>query len=201
MKYSPLLLLSLCLLTACATGIPLEKYEIDKATPQAFDLCHGYSCTYKTPTGFTDAEWADIRSVFTRNAAANDEDERAKIAKAIALMESYSGAKTGTDEDAGEAVSLKTSTLQMDCIDETVNTTQYLTFIQNAGLLKYHEVAEPTHRGYFIDGRWPHNSAVIRNLNSKSLYVVDAFYRKNGEEPYIVPRDLWLGGWSPNKSL
>ncbi len=201
MKYAPLLLLVLCLLTACATGIPLEKYEIARATPQAFNLCHGYSCTYKTPTGFTDAEWNNIRYIFTQNAAANDTEERARIAAAIARMEQYSGAKTGTDEDAGEAVSLKTSTLQMDCIDETVNTTQYLTFIQEAGLLKFHEVAQPTHRGYFIDGRWPHNSAVIRDLNSKTLYVVDAFYRKNGEEPYILPRDVWLDGWSPDKPI
>ena len=44
----------------------------------------------------------------------------------------------------------------MDCIDETVNTAQYIAMLGEAKLLRYYVGAEPTHRGYFIiDGRWP----------------------------------------------
>ena len=111
-------------------------------------------------------------------------------------MEKFSGEKTGTHEDVGEAVRFKTSTKQMDCIDETVNTTTYIKFLNEEGLLKFHEPALPVHRGYFIDGRWPHNSAVIREKDGP-LYVVDSFYRANGQEPHIVPRTDWVNGWRP----
>ncbi len=126
------------------------------------------------------------------------ESERSKIAKAIAQMERYSGAKTGTDEDMAQASSIKSSNKQMDCLDETVNTTMYVGFLQQAGLLKFHEVAEPVHRGYIFDGRWPHNSAVIQEIdNARAMYVVDSFYRENGQEPYIKPRQDWINGWRP----
>jgi hypothetical protein len=189
-------LLSCLALAACSTGISTQKYNNAPATPDSFVLCHGYSCTSKTPTGFTNAEWMAVESVF-EPAPKTAEDERSKIGRALALMERQIGAKTGTDEDIGAAVTRKTSRLQLDCIDETVNTTHYVGFLQKAGWLKFHEITEPTHRGYFIDGRWPHNTAVIREKETGTLWAVDTFYRPNGEEPYILPRADWLAGWKP----
>ena len=37
----------------------------------------------------------------------------------------------------------------------------------------------------------------MRDTVSGELFVVDSFYRKNGEEPYIMPRAQWLAGWKP----
>lgn len=184
-------------LSGCATGIPVKKYNDAPASPEAFMLCHGYSCTHKSPAGFTDSEWKNIQGIFRKTPAKTAEAERSKIGQAIAMMERYSGARTGTDDDDAEAVGIKRNNMQLDCIDETVNTTMYVGFLQKAGALKFHEVAEPTHRGYLIDGKWPHNTAVIRETASGELFVVDSFYRKNGEEPYIMPRALWLAGWKP----
>lgn len=181
-------------LCGCATGINPDKYNADQATREGFQLCHGYSCTYKSAAGFTDVEWKKIAKNFP---AKTSEAERSKIGKAIAMMEGFSGAKTGTSVDLPMAVSFKENNQQLDCIDETVNTTHYIEFLQEAGLLKFHGVAEPTHRGYFIDGRWPHNTAVIREKETGMLFAVDSFYRANGEEPYILPRQDWLAGWKP----
>ena len=160
-------------------------------------LCHGYSCTKKGEAGFSKAEWNSILAIFSNNPAKDAEAERSKIGRAIALMEQYSGARTGTDDDDAEAISIKRNLKQLDCIDETVNTTMYVGFLQQAGVLKFHEITDPTHRGYLIDGKWPHNTAVIREKENGGLFVVDSFYRKNGEEPYIMPRAQWLGGWKP----
>lgn len=113
------------------------------------------------------------------------------------MMEGFVGAKTGTNQDMIEASRFKENQYQLDCIDETVNTSQYITMLHHAKLLRYYELAEPTHRGYFIDGRWPHNTAVIKDVSSDELWVVDSFYRGNGEPPYIVPREDWLNGWRP----
>lgn len=184
-------------LAGCATGIPVKKYNDLPASPESFMLCHGYSCTKKSEAGFSNAEWNTILAVFSKNPAKDAEAERAKIGRAIALMEQYSGAKTGTDDDDAEAVGIKRNLKQLDCIDETVNTTMYIGFLQKAGVLRFHEGAEPTHRGYLIDGKWPHNTAVIRETGNGALFVVDSFYRKNGEEPHIMPRSTWLAGWKP----
>lgn len=184
-------------LVACSTGIPIKKYNDLPAQPQAFTLCHGYSCTQKTEAGFSDAEWNNVLAIFRSNPAKDSAAERIKLGKAIALMERYSGAKTGTDDDDAEATGSKRNKMQLDCIDETINTTHYVGFLQKAGALKFHEVADPTHRGYLIDGKWPHNTAVVRDTSTGELFVVDSFYKKNGEEPYIMPRETWLDGWKP----
>lgn len=184
-------------LAACSTGLPIKKYNDLPAEPQAFTLCHGYSCTHKSAAGFSDAQWSNVLAIFRNNPAKTAEAERAKLGKAIALMEQYSGAKTGTDDDDAEATGSKRNNMQLDCIDETINTTHYVGFLQKAGALKFHEVWEPTHRGYLIDGKWPHNTAVVRDTTNGELFVVDSFYKKNGEEPYIMPRATWLAGWKP----
>lgn len=184
------------LLCGCATGINPHKYNNEPVKQDRFTICHGYSCTHKSAAGFSDKQWKSIAAIFkgkTKDAKA----ERSKIAKAIARMEQYTGKKTGTDEDLPMAGAFKESGYQLDCIDETVNTTQYLTMLQEAKLLKFHEPANPTHRGYLFDGRWPHNTAVMRETGNGDLWVVDSFYRANGEEPYIVPRAAWLAGWRP----
>lgn len=196
MKY--LLPLAFCaLLSACATGIPIQKYNDEPVAREAFMLCHGYSCTHKSKAGFNDAEWSKINSIFKSRPAKNAVDERKKIGLALAQMEKISGAKTGTDDDDKEAVGIKRNKFQLDCIDETINTTHYIGFMQEAGLLQFHEITEPTHRGYILDGTWPHNTAVIVEKENGALWAMDTFYRANGEEPYIVPRADWLAGWKP----
>ena len=190
------LIFPVLLLSACSTGISTQKYNDHPGKSDDFMLCHGYSCTHQSQGGFTEAQWRKVGAIFkkpSKNAVA----ERGKIATAIAMMERFSGVKTGTNIDDAEAVGLKTGPKQMDCIDETVNTTAYIGFLQKEGWLKFHQGTEPTHRGYIFDGTWPHNTAVIREIKTGDLWAVDSFYRKNGEAPYIVPRADWLKGWKP----
>lgn len=195
MNRLPFVLLGL-LLAGCSTGIAVDKYNAAPASRASFMQCHGYSCTTKTATGFTEADWKKVVAIF-RPPARTAEEERSKIAAALALMERQIGVKTGTSEDLPMAGMVKESTLQLDCIDETVNTTHYIEFLQDAGLLRFHEITEPTHRGYIFDARWPHNTAVLREKDNGVLWAVDTFYRANGEEPYILPRSDWLAGWKP----
>lgn len=184
-------------LCACSTGIDTRKYNALSTDTGDFSICHGYGCSHKSLTSFTDKEWRSIAKIFTSSPVKSAAAERSKIGKAIAKMEKISGQKTGTSADLKEAVSFKENIHQLDCIDETVNTTQYIAMLQKAGLLKFHERAEPAHRGYLIDGRWPHNTAVLREVKGGTLWAIDSFYRANGEEPYIVPREDWLSGWKP----
>lgn len=192
------LFLPVFILAACSTGIPLEKYAPQDQSRDAFTFCHGYSCTHKVPAGFDEAEWKKVAQIFRSKPAKTPEAERSKIAAAIARMESVIGVKTGTDHDLAEARSIKEDKGQMDCIDETMNTSRYLEFLEDNGLLQFHERALPVHRGYFLNG-WPHNTATIREIPSGQRYAVDSFYRDNGQEPYILAVEQWLTGWNPHK--
>ncbi len=187
------------LLSACSTGIPLDKYAPQKQNRDDFTFCYGYSCTSKKQTEFTESEWKSVTALF-KPAAKTPELERSKIAAAIAKMERIIGAKTGTSHDLPEARGRKEDAFQMDCLDETVNTSRYIGFLQSAGLLKFHEVGEPVHRGYIVDGAWPHNTAVVQETATKKQFVVDSFYKANGQEPYILPAKDWLAGWKPKGS-
>ena len=87
---------------------------------------------------------------------------------------------------------------QLDCIDETVNTSLYLRFFDEKGLLKFHTIATPARRGMFIDGSWPHNTAVVTDNKTGAQYAIDSWYGNNGDLPDIVPLQEWLDGWKPS---
>jgi len=187
------------LIGGCATGIPVQRYIDPPEGRAAFELCHGYSCAFKTKAGFSDAQWREIQSILKENPAKTAQQERPKIASAIARMEFFAGLQAGTQNDKGEADTIRQSPYQQDCIDETINTTHYLGFLQQDGLLRFHTPSNPMHRGFFVDGRWPHNTAVIREMATGQDFAVDSFYRSNGQEPYIISRQDWLSGWTPDQ--
>ena len=85
----------------------------------------------------------------------------------------------------------------MDCIDETVNTDLYLSFLQTAGVFKFHEKTGPLHRGYFVDGMWPHNTAAAVERDSGAVYAIDSYYHDNGVKIDAVEKDVWLDRWRP----
>lgn len=190
------LLLSLCsvlFLVGCSpsTGLNLGYYPDPQATPQKFIHCHGYGCAQKTYVGFNAYQWKKIRKIFKKKSK-NAKSERDKIAKAIALMEKYVGELDGTKDDLPKAPIVRTSDTELDCIDETVNTIKYLKFLQSDDLLKWHGSIKPVHKGYFINGVYPHNSAAIEETATGIFYVVDSYIFKNGEEPVIRTLKDWL---------
>ena len=89
----------------------------------------------------------------------------------------------------------------MDCIDETVNTALYLILLNEKRPFRFHDLHDPVHRGYFIDGRWPHNSAAIQDKKTKEIFVIDSYYKANGRTPHIVLLDKWFAGWRPESSV
>jgi hypothetical protein len=77
----------------------------------------------------------------------------------------------------------------MDCIDEQKNTTTYLRIFDQQGHLRHHDVLHHVFRAPWILN--PHNSAQIRDRQTGECYVVDSWYRDNGQPPYIQPVKDW----------
>ncbi len=180
----------------CTGGLNVERYTNLQSTAKRFTVCHGYGCVFLSSASLTRHQWQELIVLF-QPPATNAQWERRKIAEAIGLMEQFVGDATGTSSDEGRTSFIFPTPGQMDCIDETVNTSLYLHFLEDAGFLVWHEVADPVRRGYLLDGNWPHNSAVVKEKESGRGFAVDSWFFDNGREPSIVPVEEWLAGWRP----
>ena len=80
---------------------------------------------------------------------------------------------------------------QMDCLDETANTTSLLVELDTRGLLAHHHAARPELRGFFFDGRYPHFTAVIVEGKAGIEWAVDPWRHAPGQRPDILPLSQW----------
>lgn len=165
--------------------------------PAHFSVCHDHGCATVDQLALNEHEWRSIQRLFSRTASSPDQ-EREFIARAIARFETVVGKHTGTWNDKGGDLKGLGQDGQMDCIDESTNTTTYLRVLQGAGLLHWHTVEDRATRGWFLFG-WPHTTAVIRDTRSGELYAVDSWFEDNGKPPHIVPLKQWKDGWQPGK--
>ena len=157
------------------------------AATQEIVQCYDFGCKSTRSVEFSQAEWARIRNVFNPPAL-SAWLEKQQIRQAIALMEQYSGAKTGTYQDKAGNYGGEDLPFQQDCIDESTNTYQYLLALEHRALLNWHQVAEKKRRIVWFATHW---SAVIRENATQQLYAVDSWYRDNGEPPYIQRLEDW----------
>ena len=196
----PLLILSAALwVTGCssaANGL-FDKYAGPQATRDSFVVCHGFSCRYTERVNLTDSEWSQILNMFELDSTSAAQ-ERDRIRQAVARLEQILGPKSGTELDRRRAPNTGKKG-QQDCIDESVNTMTYLTFLDRDGKLKYHDIGRAEVRGKIIDGKWPSNTATITEKATGERFVVDSFFHQNGELPEVVTLNLWMTGWRPDK--
>ena len=160
-----------------------------------FSICFDHGCASVAAVSLSEQQWLWVSNFFISQAK-TPEEERQRIAWAIALLEKIVGKLTGTDNDKGGDLEGLGQPGQMDCIDESTNSTTYLRILSQAGLLKWHEVEDRVTRGWFITG-WPHTTAVIRDTQDNQRYAVDSWFLDNGEQPFVVPLEIWKSGWDP----
>lgn len=184
------------LLSACARGQEfVTAYAESEPTPANFTICYGYGCMTKAKVQISPAGWSKVKAVF-KSTPRTPAEERATVAKAIALLEQKVGSATGTDVDEPGADLFAKNKFQQDCIDETVNTTTYLKLLKRDNLIRFHKIGEAAWRGQFID-RWPHNTAVLVENKTGASWAIDSWFFANGAEPVVVPLKKWKAGWSP----
>lgn len=190
----------LLLLTAASSQSPVFVRDdlITRPTPERFSVCHNGTCDQVSTVSLKKTQWNSIRSLFAASAK-TPTMERQLIARSIALFEQVVGQYTGTFKDKGGNLKGIFQSGQMDCIDESTNTTFYLMMLKNAGLLKWHSVEQPSTRYYSIF-TIPHTSAVIKENISGHRYAVDSWFRANGKDADIIPIKKWRRGWTPNKT-
>lgn len=194
-------ILSVLLLAACSSGPGdyqsyLAGRQVGPSTPENIRHCRAYGCKIITNVHINEKDWRQIVKIF-RPKAKNAEQERQRIAKAIGLFERKIGPLTGTDHDE-RGTFRNTGEDQLDCVDESTNTTTYLAILEQEKLLKFHTVQGPTMRFPIVHaGRWPHQTAVITETKTGIPYAVDSWFRDNGADADIIELKEWKEGWKP----
>ncbi|MGB0719619.1 MAG: hypothetical protein ACPGRX_04045 [Bdellovibrionales bacterium] len=193
------LLTALTLAGCAAPYIDVDDYLASKKliVPDSheFQTCRAYGCRFIDTIHLSKSEWNAINKSFKpkpKSAAS----ERKAIKTAIARFETITGEQTGASNDRGGTFAT-TGHDQLDCVDESTNTATYLRLLQQRGLLRFHDIAAPTSRIGFL--RWPHQTAVIIDLETNESFAVDSWFYDNGKPPEIVPLKQWKTGWKPPK--
>jgi len=201
---APKLLLALgllALLGACGSpGGDYDKLMAERnfagAKPERFSICHGHGCRLVSDVSLSDLEWHKVGALFAEPAASAD-IERARIAMATAILEEATGRQTGTSVDTAGTFNAISGNAQLDCVDETSNTSVYLTLLAKAGYLKWHKLKGWAGRGILIDGSWPHQTAVVVEIKTGKAFVVDTWFEDNGRPAHVVSLESWRDGWKP----
>ena len=152
-----------------------------------FVQCYDFGCKTTQELHYSAANWDEIRALFTP-AIVDSATEKQAIRRAVATMERISGELSGTFRDKGGNYPGYDIIRQMDCVDESTNTFQYLSALEELKLLKWHRVDPKQRRIVWFLTHW---SATITDIESGEKFVVDSWYRDNGELPYIQPLADW----------
>jgi len=152
-----------------------------------FVQCYDFGCKTTQELHFSVANWDEIKALFTP-ASVDSAAEKQAIRRAVATMERISGELSGTFRDKGGNYPGSDIVRQMDCIDESTNTIQYLYALEELNLLKWHRVDPKQRRIVWFATHW---TATITELDNEQRFVVDSWYRDNGELPYIQPLADW----------
>lgn len=185
----------LVLLAACAGPdhrigrVTIEHHIRMPPSPEGFIYCYDHGCQSSMEVRLTPSEWAPVEAAFDP-VPETAEQERAAIRKAVAHLEQVTGRRAGTSADKAGTYANMFASRQLDCADETHNTHTYLVAMREAGLIRLHNIGGRVWKGRIVDAL-PHMAVTVTDKESGAVYVVDSWYRDNGEEPYTVTLAAW----------
>jgi len=156
-------------------------------------VCHVFGCRDRTEVAFSTSDRARMMQIL-RSGQSSAAAERMAIAAAVAWFDRRVGPETGTVHHIARAGmgDVSDPRSQFDCIDTSRNTTSLLLLLDELHLLKHHRVEQPAGRGALIDGRLPHATAVVAELDTQKEWAIDARTHAAGERPDVIPLERWM---------
>ena len=161
-------------------------------------VCYDYSCAREAIAEIDDATLARIGVNLSQ--AQNADDERVRLARAVADLYVAAGQQTPIWRDRGENVhDDRDQPGAMDCIDHSTNTTAFLRLMEGAGLLRFHRVIGRLRRSeYLISDHW---TARVAEHGTGAEFSVDTWFFEPGVPAVIMPIAEWRAGGVPNRNL
>lgn len=167
-----------------------------EATASAIAVCHGYGCGLRDLVSLDAGDQRALRALF-EPPAADAATERAAVARAVALVEQATGRALGTSADKPRTPMSLGDGTQLDCVDESINTSSTLHLLYREGLLAWHVPAHPAQRFAFL--RFGvHYTAVLTEPDNGRNWAVDAWFHANGVPAEVVELERWRQGWRPD---
>jgi len=167
-------------------GLPLSP-----PTPSVVFICHGFGCKYRSEIVLTANDHARLTQILA-GGRSSPASERKAIGAAGAWFDRRVGPVAGTANHVVRAgAEHMFDTRQFDCIDSSRNTTSLLLVLDQLKLLRYHDVDVPVARGFLIDGRYPHVTAVLVEKTSGTKWAVDSWTVGYGQDLEIMPLERW----------
>lgn len=155
----------------------------------AVRVCYDFGCKNRELVGIPHKSWKSVTAWF-RAEPPDPAAEREQIRQAVGLMEAHIGRLTPTHRDQGQNGSANAKFPgQLDCIDESINTTTYMKLFEEHGLLRWHRVVERAHRKAIFD---QHYSGQVEELITGKRYVVDSWFHPNGYLPDVQDTATWV---------
>ena len=157
-------------------------------------VCEDVGCNTSAEQSLSADEARRLRTLFDHGEGEDSPAaERARLRKAIALFETFVGARNGTWRDhPGNQREYADEPGQMDCIAESINTRTYLSRLARAGLLTHHHLGDFIHRYTVV---LQHVAVEIVETDSNERFAVDSWVGANGEEPELIPYSDWRWEW------
>jgi hypothetical protein len=166
--------------------------SLSPPTTRMVVVCHDFGCAQRTPVGLSSGDLAALSSLMA-SGRASAEAERRAVAAAGAWFDRRIGPAAGTTHRVARANGFGSQNTvgQMDCIDTSRNSTSLLLILEQLHLLHHHKVEAPEARGFLLDGRGPHATAVLTDIHTGKQWAVDSWTHKYGEKPDVMPLDVW----------
>lgn len=167
------------------------EFSVSPPTPNTVFVCHGFGCKYRAEVDLTANDRAKLWQFLAagRSSAAA---ERKAVAAVGAWFDKRVGPVAGTMNHVARAgAKYMFDARQFDCIDTSRNTTSLLLVLDQLKLLRYHDVDAPEARGYMIDGRPPHATAVLVERTTGKKWSVDSWTVGYGRALEVMPLERW----------
>jgi hypothetical protein len=160
-------------------------------TPSLLVACHGFGCGVHTPVELSAGDRARLTTLLAAGKSSPAAERRA-LAGAVQWLDRRIGPLAGTTGRVARAgVAESHDAGQMDCIDISGNNTSLFLVLAQLRLLQHHSPELPVSRGFLLDGRLPHTTAVLSEVATGQKWAVDNWTVKYGEMPEVMPLEEW----------
>ncbi|HET9715140.1 MAG TPA: hypothetical protein VFP60_03045 [Pseudolabrys sp.] len=179
---------------ATKTGVIDATYGSFSVTPPTASVvfvCHGFGCKYRAEIDLTSSDRAKLAQLLAAGRS-SPAAERKAVSAAGAWFDKRVGPIAGTRNHVARAgAKYMFDRRQFDCIDSSRNTTSLLLVLDQLKLLRFHDVDAPEARGYMIDGRPPHATAVLVERETGTKWSVDSWTVGYGQALEVMPLERW----------
>jgi len=164
-------------------------------------ICYNYGCESQAKIVYSERKLAKVHEMLAP--AKDAAEERAALAQVVGRLYTWAGGQSPVWRDKGGDQADGGEDGRMDCIDHALSTTRLLAMLEARGWLRFHRVLEPERRAPLFVNQ--HFSAAIEEKSTAGIvfvgerWVVDSWFRDNGQPAVIFPLENWMGGEGPDE--